>query len=211
MACSNVTRLFKYADGCSGKHFNLTSTAYLGNQCNAFNEITKIIESDLEFHEDGLPKPKYCKDNGVFPQDPRCGWSVPTNQKLASTTGKKFFDMWFRDNPVYNLRAGYTLTLNSISSTQFHFNSNFFVPLAENFGTGLKPCLATAGRTLDCSNGGKSFPLADKLDIKETADAHFTFTSEHHSFFQLKGTEVFTFSGVSLRHSRTSKPFGNCG
>jgi len=103
------------------------------------------------------------------------------------------------------LRAGYTLQLDPISGNRFQFASQAddgvtpgkgFYPLSLNSLTGLFPCKATSGQ-LNCTNGGKAFPKAKKIDRDENADNSriYSFTSEHHSFFQLKGDEVFEFSG----------------
>ena len=171
--------------------------------------MRKIVEGDFidSFHEDGLPKPKYCIDNeSDFPNDPRCGWKpriggIDDFEKTVTTTGKFYFDKWFRDDSEYNLRAGFTLTLSETSPNSGIFrytspNDGFF-PLAKNFGTGIEPCDFTTDRRIDCSNGGKAFPKARKIGADESDSKVFSFTSEHHSFFQLRGDEKFTFSGVS--------------
>ena len=98
---------------------------------------------------------------------------------------------------MYNMRSGFTITLNPIAGGLFQFNADKFFPLAINNGG--KPCNSFPNRTLDCSNGGKSFPLAQKIASLEDSSQQFSFTSEHHSFFQLRGTESFNFSGVSFK------------
>ena len=182
----------------------MTSTDYGGSPCDATNTVSKIVEDYLVPHEDGLPKPQYCLNNGVYPQDPRCGWILPQSSndaKKASTSGPDSFHSWFRDVPTLNLRAGFTLTLNPFGVGQFRFASTAFFPFASQFGVGLKPCLATADKRLNCANGGKAFPVHDKIDGDDSASRIFSFSSEHHSFFQLKGTEKFEFSGVSSNYA----------
>jgi hypothetical protein len=203
MKCLQLTLApIQYAQGCSGTDNPLTSLG-AGVPCKrsdntATAKLSKIVENDLVFHTDGLPKPRYCLNNGVFPQDPRCGWRIPSvsnGDKIVTTSGRQWFDMWFRDNAVYNLRSGFTLKLTETSagSKIFEFATGSFFPTAPT-----TPCLATPGRTLNCANGGKTFPHARKSSAQEDSTRQFSFTSEHHSFFELRGNEQFTFEGVRL-------------
>lgn len=159
-------------------------------------------------HTDGLPKPIYCISNGVVANDARCGWQIPpasgsdprgTNFRVA-TTGASNFYQWYHDNPYYNIRSGIVLTLTSNGQGAFIFDSGSgFFPLALNGGFGRYQCLATASGSLNCTNGGRAFPASNKINQNEGADRQYSYTSELHTFFQLNGTENFTFSGVRLQ------------
>jgi len=102
------------------------------------------------------------------------------------------------------MRSGYTLTLlpdPGADTFSFTADSNTpeqgFFPLATST---IFPCKANASSQLDCSNGGRTWPTHVKQDWNETytpLKKIFSFTDEHHSFFQLHGTEIFSFTGVS--------------
>jgi hypothetical protein len=158
------------------------------------------VEDDLETHTDGLPKPIYCRNKFVA-GDPRCGWrqSAPTSDPTykVTTSGPDYFYTWYRDSPEFNMRTGFRAVLGpSGNPGEFFYSDSAFFPLAKNHGQ-LQPCLAVS-KKIDCSNGGRAFPKATKIASTEDNDQVFSFTSELHTFFQLRGTEKFTFQGVSF-------------
>lgn len=128
--------------------------------------LTRIVENFLEFHEDGLPKPVYCKNfkPGSDGSDKRCGWL--RGDKKVATSGKATFDVWYRDSVKYNKRA----YLYHFALYQAPDNPSRYVYYASNdpeLGSSSKPafrplekfvsCNAVNER-LDCSNGGKLWP-----------------------------------------------------
>jgi fibro-slime domain-containing protein len=82
-----------------------------------------------------------------------------------STSGKQYFDQWYRDVPGVNVSTPYTLELTPLGNGISSFDSKDFFPLD---GKGL-------------GNQGR--------------DHNFHFTFELHTEFSYEGGEVFTFIG----------------
>ena len=174
--------------------------------------ITRIVEEGLEYGNDGLPKPIYCNPATHNPpgktSDPRCGWGDNTaNQgvyNLVSTSGKDMFDVWYRDNPVYNMRSGGSQALDPVAGSPgfYSYSSPTFTPAGAGWHPlgKLTPC-TQSNYGLDCSNGGKHFPLqvmdSDGSPYSEiTNNFTFSFTTEIHTFFTYTGqNQSFEFSG----------------
>ena len=144
----------------------------------------------MSYNEDGLPKPIYCANgDGIIPGDLRCGWAETLNPVVTST-GLSNFDLWYRDHPVYNMRQGVILTLSTIGNDSFQFDSG-----AVGFHPFNTPCDATTDGHILCLPGQNSFPRLQKINSNENDGPLFSFTTELHTFFQLKGNESFTFAG----------------
>jgi hypothetical protein len=187
--------------GCSGFDDFLTSPANNGESCVGTDggNITKIIDAYLEFDESGIPKPVYCTSPPYLQYgEKRCGWLLGPGSKKAMTSGPVHFRTWYRDSEKYNLRVGFSLDLTSSNNGTYSFASgnNGFHPLQQY--ANVKPCLSTNLR-LDCSNGGKIFPLSNLALANEiTLNKSFGFTVESHFFFDFKGDEKFSFTGGTL-------------
>jgi fibro-slime domain-containing protein len=83
----------------------------------------------------------------------------------ATTTGKEYFDHWYRDVPGVNLGTNIELVLNrQPNGTYVYSNSTFF-------------------------------PIDNQLFGNEGRNHNFHFTSEIHTTFTYSGGEVFTFTG----------------
>jgi hypothetical protein len=190
----------QYAEGCSGADNPLTQSANGGAACTGA-KLTRIVEDNLEFHTDGLPKPIYCI-NKFISGDQRCGWRTPLpavtdTEYKVTTAGPQYFSTWYRDSPEYNMRAGFSAVLVPSSNPgEFNFTDTTFFPLSKNDNQ-IKPCTVD-NRKINCTNGGKAFPTATKQSSVESDSQVFSFTSELHTFFELRGTEIFTFQGVRI-------------
>ncbi len=82
-----------------------------------------------------------------------------------ATTGKYYFDQWYRDVPGVNLRFDMALPLSAGANGAWVYDSSAFFPL-DNLGFG-----------------------------NQGADHNFSFTTEIHANFTYSGHELFTFRG----------------
>ena len=167
----------------------------------------------LEFDEDGIPRPVYCNPTTQNPpgkaNDARCGWGngSPTlgTFTLVSTNNQSMFDMWYRDAPTYNMRSGGVLSVDAVAGSPGVYQYASAPPSPSGAGwhplDALPPCnLSTATPwTMDCSNGGKHFPLQYMLGGsmgENTVNHTFAFTTELHTFFTYTGVnQMFEFAG----------------
>jgi fibro-slime domain-containing protein len=166
----------------------------------SFPALTKIVESSMQTHTDGLPKPIYCNGPSKRANDSRCGWTYNSdlNEYIVATTGKWSFDKWYRDDVRFSKRVSFALNLSETASGSgvFTYQSRSFHPI-----NSIAPCTSTRDMRLDCSNGGKLWPRAvmGSFDVpyNENTDPRgaFAFTTEIHTFFTFVGNETFEFEG----------------
>jgi len=151
------------------------------------NAVLKGIVNETLFTEhDGIPKPIYCRNSDAKPW---CGAKTKDGVTRYATTGKSTFDQWYRDTPQVNKRVGITIELDldeSIGENVYVFaagKSTGFFPLTQNnfVPPQVWPYTIRETQVGQQYYGGK--------------EMNFWFTTEHHSYFQYTGGEVFTFKG----------------
>ncbi len=132
-------------------HYNNTSTPPLTGHPDFENAIageTGIVKSQLGL--DGLPV--YAKDG------------LPS----ATTHGKTYFDMWYRNTPGYNLSTSYSIVLNETGP-----------------GTGIYSYQNSA-----------FFPIDNQLGGNQGNPSHnYAFTYQIHTDFTYQPGQVFDFTG----------------
>jgi len=111
--------------------------------------------------------------------DRRPVYAVPNPGEPFNYTGQANFDLWYRNDPVYNRAVLGSLDLMPNGSGLYVFDTPFFGPVdGKGFVATIPP--------LDSQNIGCG-------DI--SANRNFSFTTEAHFWFEYNGGEQFDFTG----------------
>lgn len=189
------------------EHFVNGNEGYIisGSGGNADHE--KTVEEYTEIAPSGIPKPVYCTGNTLagFNGTLRCGLFKRNNGNFAfATTNKTFFDMWFNDNIRYNRRVGVPLDLKP-GSEPFEFlyentdPENIFNPTPTGFyapHNHLKFTEAAFPDPFTVPNWPKENILRSCYSSDtEAGNKRLWHTTEIHTFFEYRKSEVFSFTG----------------
>jgi fibro-slime domain-containing protein len=162
--------------------------------------------------DDSLQKGKGIVGATLDPKEHKPVWAAPdppADPKQVGFTGKKWFDMWYRDDSVYNKTFYQSLTLlqNATSKTTYAMNSDADPPWYDLCGffplDDLTKPLIDQNTKLPVTYHYNQGQPDDRICYayqglgfgNSWANHNFSFTTELRYWFQYQGTEKLKFTG----------------